>query len=93
MQPVRTFASPSTTHSRIDEWRKPGFLAIYRPGRENFCPGCGGRHWSVGRIMAECAFCATALPLEVVAGHGFTLRIASGSPLPSERPDHLRRVA
>ena len=26
-------------------------------------PGCGRTHWHIGRIMAECAFCSTALPL------------------------------
>ena len=26
-------------------------------------PGCGRTHWIIGRISAECAFCATALPL------------------------------
>ena len=27
------------------------------------CPGCGRTHWIVGRVLAECGFCATALPL------------------------------
>jgi hypothetical protein len=27
------------------------------------CPGCGRSHWLIGRATAECAFCATALPL------------------------------
>ena len=26
-------------------------------------PGCGRTHWIIGRMSAECAFCATALPL------------------------------
>jgi hypothetical protein len=26
------------------------------------CPGCGHSNWLVGRSMAECAICATALP-------------------------------
>src|SRR3546814_16811688 len=30
----------------------------------NHCPGCGHTHWLIGRIMAECAFSQTALPLE-----------------------------
>jgi hypothetical protein len=29
----------------------------------NHCPGCGRTHWIIGRVSAECAFCATALPL------------------------------
>jgi hypothetical protein len=41
-----------------------GNFAIYRRGEINRCPGCGRTHWIVGRLMAECAFCATALPLD-----------------------------
>lgn len=41
-----------------------GFHALYRRGERNWCPGCGREHWLVGRLMAECAFCATALPLD-----------------------------
>ena len=35
----------------------------YRPGQATICPGCGKSHWHVGRQTAECAYCATALPL------------------------------
>ena len=38
--------------------------AIYRQRTHNPCPGCGHSHWLIGRTMAECAFCETALPLE-----------------------------
>lgn len=41
-----------------------GFHAMYRDNEVNHCPGCGRTHWMVGRLSAECAFCATALPLE-----------------------------
>jgi hypothetical protein len=41
-----------------------GFHAVYRDGEVNRCPGCGRTHWYVGRVLAECGFCATALPLE-----------------------------
>ncbi len=40
-----------------------GFCPTYREGEVNHCPGCGRVHWLVGRVSAECAFCATALPL------------------------------
>ena len=40
-----------------------GYVVTYRPGQRNDCPGCGRSHWHVGRTMAECGFCATALPL------------------------------
>lgn len=41
-----------------------GYRAIYRENELNRCPGCGRTHWYVGRSSAECAFCATALPLQ-----------------------------
>lgn len=43
--------------------RHRGSGVSYHPGRENRCPGCGRSHWLIGRLLAECAFCATALPL------------------------------
>jgi hypothetical protein len=48
-----------------------GCPVAYREGEANHCPGCGRTHWYIGRAMAECAFCGTALPLEgahLVAG-------------------------
>ncbi|HZV18489.1 MAG TPA: hypothetical protein VFF84_07370 [Sphingobium sp.] len=51
-----------------------GHLAIaahyalnYHPGTLNYCPGCAGTHWLIGRVMAQCARCDTALPLAQVA--------------------------
>ncbi len=43
--------------------RARGYHVVYRPEEPNYCPGCGGSHWLVGRLLAECAFCSTALPL------------------------------
>ena len=40
-----------------------GYSVAYRAGETNFCPGCGRTHWYVGRVSADCGFCATALPL------------------------------
>lgn len=40
-----------------------GYHAIYREHETNHCPGCGRTHWYIGRSLAECGFCATALPL------------------------------
>jgi hypothetical protein len=40
-----------------------GYRIAYRPLEPNHCPGCGKAHWIIGRTTAECAFCATALPL------------------------------
>ena len=58
-----------------------GYHIVYREHETNHCPGCGHTHWYIGRIMAECAFCATALPLEnssMVAG-GQTVRTIRGT--------------
>lgn len=44
-----------------------GFQPLYHAGEPNRCPGCGGQHWHVGRMSAECATCATAIPLADVA--------------------------
>jgi len=44
-----------------------GYHIAYRVDQTNHCPGCGREHWYIGRIMAECAFCGTALPLENAA--------------------------
>lgn len=50
-----------------------GYHIVYRDHETNHCPGCGRMHWYIGRVMAECAFCGTALPLEnaplVAGGH------------------------
>lgn len=40
-----------------------GYHAVYRENEVNHCPGCGRTHWFLGRMLAECAFCSTALPL------------------------------
>ena len=48
-----------------------GYHIVYREEQVIHCPGCGHTHWYIGRTMAECAFCTTALPLEsapLVAG-------------------------
>jgi hypothetical protein len=55
-----------TTIVAPGEVRKPyerGYHAVYREHEVNHCPGCGRIQWLIGRVSAECAFCATALPL------------------------------
>lgn len=39
-----------------------GFVILYR-GPSTPCPGCHRSNWIVGRLLAECGFCATAIPL------------------------------
>jgi hypothetical protein len=46
-----------------------GYHIAYE-GNGQRCPGCGRSHWLVGRLMAECAFCTTALPIEGSSGGG-----------------------
>lgn len=46
-----------------------GYRAVYRDNAVNHCPGCGRTHWHIGRVSAECAFCATALPLQEASSH------------------------
>lgn len=41
-----------------------GLYPVYRFNETNHCPGCGRTHWLIGRLTAECAFCAHALPLQ-----------------------------
>ncbi len=41
-----------------------GYHVAYRLDSVNDCPGCRRSQWYVGRTMAECAYCETALPIE-----------------------------
>ncbi|WP_300113387.1 hypothetical protein [Sphingobium sp.] len=50
-----------------------GHVILYRLAETNHCPGCGGSHWLVGRQSAECARCATAIPLMSPATPGPSL--------------------
>jgi hypothetical protein len=55
-----------------------GYHVVYREHEVNHCPGCSRTHWYVGRTMAECAFCSTALPLEaskLVGPSGATIQV------------------
>ncbi len=40
-----------------------GYVLLYHAGETNHCPACGGKHWAIGRVSAECVRCETALPL------------------------------
>ena len=62
---------------------------LFRPGEENSCPDCGAAHWLVGRRMAECGACGSALPLAQVKLHGAgTLHTSK-----SWRPRRMPRAA
>ena len=47
---------------------KRGHHIVYRANSANPCPGCGRSQWYVGRSIAECGFCATAIPLAQTSG-------------------------
>ena len=71
-----------------------GYHAVYREHEVNHCPGCGRTHWLVGRVLAECASCSTALPLEAgmlrQAGAAPTI-IYRGKPIERQRRASLER--
>ena len=46
-----------------NDYARRGYAFTYHTGRTNRCPGCGRSQWLIGRSLAECVFCATALPL------------------------------
>jgi hypothetical protein len=54
-----------------------GIIPLYHQDTVNHCPACGHKHWHIGRSTAECAFCATALPLAVVAAQPMEPRFTS----------------
>ena len=69
-----------------------GYHAVYRENEVNHCPGCGRTHWYLGRMLAECAFCGTALPLhgsveQRQLGHGRRAGARGRAIRSSRRPD------
>jgi hypothetical protein len=54
---------PPAWHGKAHDPQARGWVTVYRHDVANYCPGCSRSHWLVGRTSAECAFCATALPL------------------------------
>ena len=64
-----------------------GYHVVYREHEVNHCPGCSRTHWYVGRTMAECAFCCTALPLEaskLIGQGGVTVQVRGPALTPEE---------
>jgi hypothetical protein len=74
-------------------WRRHGYALSYRAGEQNHCPGCGRQHWIVGRLMAECAFCGTALPMMHIHGYGATQSFVLRGRPGDELPDGMQAVA
>lgn len=75
-------------HSSVESRRKPfdpaarGYHAVYRENEVNHCPGCGRTHWYLGRSLAECAFCGTALPLREAYSQGPAAAVVGWSSRP-----------
>ncbi len=47
-----------------------GGRSSYSTHATNHCPSCGQSQWIVGRIMAECACCGDALPINAAVRLG-----------------------
>ena len=65
-----------------------GYHVVYREQEVNHCPGCSRTHWYVGRTMAECAFCGTALPLEaskLIGSSAITVQMRGSTFAPEEQ--------
>lgn len=62
---------------------RSGYRVAYREHEPNHCPGCGQSQWIIGRTTAECAFCATAIPINTggASGSGVT-RSKGAAPAP-----------
>ena len=58
------YAGLDRAEEGVPAWFHPGYNLLYHDDGVNHCPSCGKQHWLIGRVMAECAFCETALPLE-----------------------------
>jgi hypothetical protein len=59
----------------LPRWIGRAIVPLYHQDTVNHCPACGRTHWHIGRSTAECAFCATALPLAMVAAQPMAPRI------------------
>lgn len=61
--------------------KERGYGLLFRSQVTNSCPGCGRSQWLVGRTTAECAFCATALPIaenhRIVLSHNWEPKAAA----------------
>jgi hypothetical protein len=66
--PRTELATPETIRPHDPPHR--GYCVVYHEHEVNHCPGCGRTHWHIGRVSAECGFCATALPLASATSRG-----------------------
>ena len=81
-----TMFTPMESHRDHFDPNLRGYHAVYRDKEVNHCPGCGRTHWHIGRMLAECAFCATALPLQEAHRQGQAPTITSRSGMTFYQP-------
>lgn len=84
-------ATARTDAERGSRFVRQGFVILYHQGRENVCPGCGHRHWYVGRSTAQCAVCETALPLAESDATGQCVTFSGGPAAPRVTPRRTGR--
>jgi len=78
MRPISTFVTgKSFDPAKTFDPSSRGYIIHYHVGEANHCPSCGRSQWMVGRLMAECAYCATALPLGNNRGVGSCARFVT----------------
>lgn len=58
---------PAPVPHRYASTLQPHYAPTYHADTLNYCPGCSGTHWLIGRMTAQCARCDTALPLAQMA--------------------------
>ena len=63
-----------TRNGKLEPYLSRGFRMVYHEGFVNHCPSCSGTNWIIGRLSAECGFCATALPLADTGMNGAGVR-------------------
>ena len=75
--------NPVTSMRKTFDPAGRGYHAVYHEHEVNHCPGCGRTHWFLGRMLAECAFCGTALPLQEAYRQGSSATIVGWRSRPS----------
>ncbi len=81
-------------HTPSRPWQQQrGYTLLYRPGEVSRCPCCGRKQWIIGRLMAECAHCEAALPLDSVHGIGSVARFVRSHAAEDALPPAIAAVA
>lgn len=70
-----------------------GFSPLYHAGENNHCPSCTRQQWIVGRMVAECAFCGTAMPLGHFSTYSASPRFECHGASGDELPESLRPIS